>query len=44
MAAADVAGDSSAEADTERPPLCYHCGKEIRAGATKCTACGRALW
>ena len=43
MAAAGVTGDSSAEADTECPPFCHHCGNESRAGATECAVCGKDL-
>ena len=43
MAAAGVTGDSAAEADTEFPPFCHHCGNDILAGETKCAVCGKGL-
>jgi hypothetical protein len=39
----DVTMDSTTDRSTESAPFCYHCGSEVAAGATKCTACGKVL-
>lgn len=40
---AEMAMDSTADRSTESAPFCYHCGSEVAAGSTKCTACGKVL-
>ena len=40
---AAVAMDSTTDGPMESAPFCYHCGSEVVAGATKCTACGKVL-
>ena len=35
--------DAEEDSDTRADSFCYHCGADVRAGASSCKACGKSL-